>query len=97
MKFLFLLVLLSIGCKLVFGRWPWEWAAGSARRQAEARARVLLGVRSGSTREEVIEAHRRLVVMVHPDKGGTSEQVHEANAARDVLLAALAPSDPHQP
>ena len=94
MKFLFLLALIVVGFKLMFGRWPWQWAAGSARRQAESRARVLLGLRSGATREEVIEAHRRLVVMVHPDKGGTSEQVHEANAARDVLLAALAPQDP---
>ncbi len=37
----------------------------------------------------MIEAHRRLLAMVHPDRGGTNEQVHEANAARDVLLAEL--------
>jgi hypothetical protein len=29
--------------------------------------------------------------VVHPDRGGTSDQVHEANAARDLLLAELAP------
>jgi DnaJ family protein C protein 19 len=27
--------------------------------------------------------------MVHPDRGGTNEQVHEAQAARDVLLDEL--------
>jgi len=27
--------------------------------------------------------------MVHPDRGGTNEQVHEANAARDLLLDEL--------
>jgi hypothetical protein len=27
--------------------------------------------------------------MVHPDKGGTNSQVHEANAARDLLLDEL--------
>jgi len=27
--------------------------------------------------------------MVHPDKGGTNEQVHEANAARDLLFDEL--------
>jgi len=27
-----------------------------------------------------------LIAMVHPDRGGTNGQVHEANAARDLLL-----------
>ena len=27
-------------------------------------------------------AHKRLVAMVHPDKGGSNAQVHEADAAR---------------
>jgi hypothetical protein len=27
--------------------------------------------------------------MVHPDRGGSNEAVHEANAARDLLLARL--------
>jgi len=36
-----------------------------------------------------LEAHRRLITMVHPDRGGTNEQVHEANAARDLLLDEL--------
>jgi hypothetical protein len=27
--------------------------------------------------------------VVHPDRGGTSDQVHEANDARDLLLDAL--------
>ncbi len=90
MKILWLLVLAVLACKLFFRRWPWEWAAVSARNEAQARARALLGVSSGATREEVIEAHRRLVAMVHPDRGGTGEQVHEANDARDLLLGDIA-------
>ena len=31
--------------------------------------------------------------MVHPDRGGTAEQVHEANAARDLLLDELPRQD----
>jgi hypothetical protein len=27
--------------------------------------------------------------MVHPDRGGTNDKVHEANAARDLLLDEL--------
>jgi curved DNA-binding protein CbpA len=56
------------------------------------KARVLLGVDAGATREAVIEAHRRLVFQIHPDRGGTNDLVHEANAARDLLLADLARS-----
>ncbi|HEY6869707.1 MAG TPA: molecular chaperone DnaJ [Novosphingobium sp.] len=81
-------------CKWTTGRWPWElagWELGgrSARSAAEARARALLGVSPRANRTEIIEAHKRLVAMVHPDRGGTGEQVHEANAARDLLLARL--------
>ena len=53
------------------------------------RARKLLGVSAAASREEILTAHRRLVTMVHPDRGGTDGQVHEANAARDLLLDEL--------
>ena len=33
--------------------------------------------------------YRRLIAIVHPDRGGTNDQVHEANAARDILLDEL--------
>jgi hypothetical protein len=74
--------------KAASGRWPWE-AKGSVRAEALLRARKLLGVRADADREEIIGAHKRLLGVVHPDRGGTSDQVHEANAARDLLLAAL--------
>ncbi|HMO69039.1 MAG TPA: J domain-containing protein [Novosphingobium sp.] len=93
MKFLLYLVLAVLACKLLLRRWPWELLASSSRNKAERKARALLGVKSGASREQVIEAHRRLIALVHPDRGGTNEQVHEANAARDVLLGALAGND----
>ena len=74
--------------KMASGRWPWEPKV-STRAQAVFRARKLLGVRAGADRAEIIEAHRRLLVMVHPDRGGTNSQVHEATAARDLLLDEL--------
>jgi curved DNA-binding protein CbpA len=61
------------------------------RQQAVFHARKLLGVESGATRQDIIEAHRRLIVLIHPDKGGTNGQVHEANSARDLLLDELPP------
>jgi hypothetical protein len=74
--------------KMASGRWPWEPKV-STPAQAVFRARKLLGVRAGADRAEIIEAHRRLLVMVHPDRGGTNSQVHEATAARDLLLDEL--------
>lgn len=90
MKFLWILALIVLGFRLFLGRWPWQIGAGNRHKAATtAQARALLGVPEGARREEIIEAHKRLVALVHPDKGGTSDQVHEANDARDLLLGAL--------
>lgn len=93
-KLLFFAAIAVLGWKLVTGRWPWQPKI-STRQQALFRARKLLGVRANAHRPEIIEAHKRLLAMVHPDRGGTNEQVHEANAARDLLLDDL-PEDPRE-
>jgi len=87
-KLIVLLGLAAVVWKMATGRWPWE-SSDTARQQALVRARKLLGVRSSAGRTEIIEAHKRLVAVIHPDRGGTSDQVHEANDARDLLLDAL--------
>ncbi|MBT0667730.1 molecular chaperone DnaJ [Novosphingobium profundi] len=102
MKLLWILVLAAIAWRMGFGRWPWQslglssWpdkpsAKPSARRSfAEIEALALLGLEAGAGRKEILEAHKRHLASVHPDRGGSSEQVHAANAARDTLLGALA-------
>lgn len=90
-KLLVIAGLVVLGWKLVLGRWPWE-PKRATRAQAISRARALLGVSAGASRGDVLAAHKRLVAMVHPDRGGTNDQVHEANAARDILLDGL-PND----
>jgi len=95
-RLLFYLAVASLVCRLATRRWPWElmgWElpGGPGRSSAKARARALLGVGQGAGRDEVLAAHKRLLAVVHPDRGGTVDQVHEANAARDLLLAELAP------
>ena len=90
MRLLLVAAVIAIACKLAFGKWPWEFLAGnSTRQQALSRARKLLGVSAAASRQEVLEAHKRLVAVVHPDRGGTNAQVHEANAARDLLIGEL--------
>ncbi|HKX77337.1 MAG TPA: molecular chaperone DnaJ [Novosphingobium sp.] len=91
MKLVAFLVLLLLAWRVVAGRWPWQPKGEStaSRRVAAARARNLLGVTANSNRQDILDAHRRMVAAVHPDKGGSNEQVHEANAARDLLLGEL--------
>jgi len=89
MKFLWLLVLGIAAWRLFTGRWPWQNGRMLARKRALETARNLLGVGPGANRQEIIEAHKRLVTLVHPDRGGRNEDVHEANAARDILLGEL--------
>ncbi len=93
-----LLILAALVCvmyKMIAGRWPWEKKV-SIRQQAVFRARRLLGVEARASREDIIAAHKKLIALVHPDRGGTNDQVHEANAARDVLLDEL-PGDAGKP
>ncbi len=90
-RILFFVAIGVLAWRLVTGRWPWERKIAT-RAQAVFRARKLLGVSAAASRDEILAAHKRLVAMVHPDRGGTDGQVHEANAARDLLLDEL----PHQ-
>ncbi|RIV93384.1 J domain-containing protein [Aurantiacibacter xanthus] len=92
-----LLLLAAIGIiayRWITGRWPWQKRI-STRAQAVFNARKLLGVGANASKSDIIVAHKRLVAMVHPDRGGTSGQVHEANDARDLLFEELpGDSDP---
>lgn len=89
MKFVLIAVLACLACRLAVGKWPWELWRASARSNDQARARALLGVTRSARRSDIIEAHRRLITSVHPDRGGSNEAVHQANWARDVLFAQL--------
>ena len=88
-KLITLLVIASMGCKLLFGRWPWQMLALPEASRRMSQARALLGVSAAASRSDIIEAHKRLLVQVHPDRGGSEALVYEANEARDLLLARM--------
>jgi curved DNA-binding protein CbpA len=46
----------------------------------------VLGVAPGASREEILEAWRRLIKRVHPDSGGSAFLTNKLNTARYVLL-----------
>ena len=87
MKFLVLAAIACVVCHMITKKWPWELWAASSRSNDQARARALLGVPRGASREQILEAHRREISRAHPDRGGSNEEAHKVNWARDVLLA----------
>lgn len=92
-KVIILAALAALACKQLSGYWPWQLWQRNELSQKEAQARGLLGLGRSATRAEIAEAHRRLLARVHPDRGGSNEAVHAANAARDLLVARLERSE----
>ncbi len=57
---------------------------GGALTRAEALA--VLGLEDGADARDIKAAHRRLITMVHPDRGGSPYLAARLNEARDLLL-----------
>jgi DnaJ homolog subfamily C member 19 len=59
----------------------------SSQRPSPSQARALLEIGEDAGPDEIRAAHRRLLLRVHPDAGGSAELTRRVNEARDILIA----------
>lgn len=62
------------------------YEGGFEDKMTKREAALILGVRESSTEKRIKEAHRKLLILNHPDTGGSTYLSGKVNEAKDLLL-----------
>lgn len=63
-----------------------HYDGGFEDKMTKREAALILGIRESSSVEKVKEAHRRVLLLNHPDRGGSEFLAAKINEAKDLLL-----------
>ncbi|XP_041700520.1 dnaJ homolog subfamily C member 15 [Coregonus clupeaformis] len=63
----------------------YHYKGGFDQKMTKREASLILGISPTSTKSKVRDAHRRIMVLNHPDKGGSPYMAAKINEAKDLL------------
>ena len=49
-------------------------------------ASLILGIREGAKKDKIMDKHRRMMFLNHPDNGGSTYTAMKINEAKEIML-----------